>query len=499
MSAAPFHPPTMKTASCALRLLLALAGFLFPSAHLQAEIEGLPVPGAPRNPQVIAPRERTLPNGLRIVVVERPGLPLVSASLLLRSGAEADPSGSAGLASFTAALLTQGTEARSATQIAREVEALGARIEARAKWDASVIELTTLSAHLAPAFGLLADIARHPRFAPEEIERLRRQSLDELRVALEEPRTVARAAASRVLLGHGLYAHSPGGTLASLQRLSRPEITTFHATHYTPDQAQLILAGNVTAADAFALVEKIFGSWTTPPATKAPQKLAYAPATTPRTVLIDMPKAGQASVYVATPAVPRSADDYFAGLVANTILGGGYTSWLNQEIRVKRGLTYGARSTFEALRAGGTCIAGCQTKNGSAAEVALLLRAQLTRLGTTAAEPDFFAARQAVLTGDFASELETNQGYVARLVALAAGDRPIDEFADFPARIRAVTPEAARDFAARHYPAEKVSIIIAGRAAEIARPLRAAFPQLEVIPQSALDLDSPTLRRPGKR
>jgi len=481
-----------------LFLLLAVQFTIF--ADLRAAIDGLPEPAAARETRPLSPAEKTLPNGLRIIVVERPGLPLVSATLLLRSGAEADPPTGAGLAGFTAALLTQGTTSRTATQLAREIESLGATLKASAGWDRSVVELTTLSANLAPAFQLLADVSMHPKFAPEEIERLRRQLLDELRVSLEEPRAIAGAVAARVLLGRGLYAHPPGGTLASLPRLNRDAITAFHSTHYAPGQAQLVLAGNVSAAAAFELAEKVFGEWQDTPAKKfASVSVEFEPATKPRTVLIDMPKAGQAAVVIATPAIPRSADDYFAGLVANTVLGGGYTSWLNQEIRVKRGLSYGARSTFDALRSGGTCVAGCQTKNGTAVEVATLLREQLTRLGTEAAEPAFFQARQSVLTGNFARDLETNHGYASQILDLAAHGLPLSALATYSAQVQAITPDSARAFATRHYGDGNFSIIIAGRAAEIAKPLRAAFPHLEIIPQAALDLDSPTLRRAARR
>ncbi len=467
-------------------------------AAFSAAIEGLPEPAAARATTPLSPTEETLPNGLRLIVIERPGLPLVSAALLLQSGAEADPKSGAGLANLTAALLTQGTASHTATEIAREVESLGATLKATAAWDGSIVELTTLSANLAPAFDLLADVAMHPKFAPEEIERLRRQMLDELRVSLEEPLTVARAAASRMLLGSGLYAHPPGGTLASLPRLNRQSITAFHAAHYAPGQAQLVVVGNVTATVARSLADAAFGPWKATPGAIVAANPAFQPTTTPRTVLIDMPNAGQAAVLIATHAVPRSAEDYFAGLVANTILGGGYTSWLNQEIRVKRGLSYGARSTFECLRGGGTCVAGCQTKNGSAVEVATLLREQLIRLGKEAADPAFFTARQSVLTGNFARDLETNRTYASQIVELAAHNLPLSLLSEYPARVQSVTPETARAFAARHYRPEALSIIIAGRAAEIAKPLRAAFPDLEVIPHRDLDLDSPALRRAPK-
>jgi zinc protease len=346
---------------------------------------------------------------------------------------------------------------------------------------------------------LLADVTRHPKFAPDEIERLRRQSLDELRLTFEEPGTIAKLTASRVILGHGLYGHPAKGTPASIKRLRREEIADFHATRYAAGQAQLIIAGNITADAAFALAEKNFGDWKATADKPATELDRYEPAAKPRAVLIDMPNAGQAAVVVAAPNIARSADDYFAGLVANAALGGGYTSRLNQEIRVKRGLSYGAASSLHALRDGGFSTARCQTKNASAAEVVTLMRKELQRLAAEPVPTDYLATRHAVLTGDFARELETNSGYVARVADLVMHGIPLDALGKYLGRIEQVRAEDAQAFAKRHLAPEAMSVIVAGRAKECARPLRALFPSLEVIPQSDLDLDAPTLRRPTRR
>ncbi|MEA3212235.1 MAG: zinc protease [Chthoniobacter sp.] len=463
------------------------------------EIDGLPQPAELRETKFTEPREKTLANGLRVIVVERPGLPLVSAGLVIKSGAESDPAELSGLASFTAALLTQGTTTRSATQIAREVEALGATLKAKAAWDGTVIELTTLSAQADPAFALLADVARHPKFAPAEIERLRRQTLDELRVALEEPGTVAALALNRVLLGAGLYAHPPTGTPASIKRLRREAITGFHASRYAAGQALLIVAGNLTADSGFAIAEKHFGDWAAAPAKPPPAPGNFEPKAGPRAVLIDLPTAGQAAVVVGVPCIARGAEDYFAGEVANSVLGGGYSSRLNQEIRVKRGLTYGAASALTAWRAGGICSAHCQTKNVSAAEVVKLVQTELDRLGSEAVPPDFLVTRQTVLVGGFARELETNTGYVKRIADFAVHDLPLDSLNTYLHRIREVTASEVRAFGARYLSSERVCIVVAGRAQDCAKSLRELFPKLELIPQSELDLDSPTLRKPSKR
>lgn len=463
-----------------------------------AEVEGLPQPAEARAARFAMPAEKTLPNGLRVLVLERPALPLLSAALVVKSGAETDPPRAAGLAAFVAALLTQGTETRTATAIASEIEALGATLKAEATWDATIASLTTLSANSDAAFALLADVVRHPKFASAEIKRLRRQTLDELRLTFEEPGTVARLGAARVILGTSPYAHAAAGTPASIARLTPDEIAGFHRRHFAPDNALLVLAGNITAEAGFALAGKGFGDWKPAPRDDEPASSADAIAK-PRAVLIDMPQAGQAAVVVGAPGIPRTAADYFAGEVANAVLGGGYTSRLNQEIRIRRGLSYGARSTLAAMRGGGLFTARAQTRNASAAEVAQVMLAELSRLGSEDVPPDYLAARQAVLAGEYPRQLETNEGCVQRIADFALHGLPLDLLNQYADRIRAVTADDVRAFASRRLAPGRMSVVVAGKASECARPLRDAFPKLEVIPQSALDLDSPTLRAPRRQ
>jgi zinc protease len=462
------------------------------------EVEGLPEPAEPRPVKLAIPVEKTLPNGLRVLVVERPGLPLISAMLVIKSGAEADSPQAAGLASFVAALLTKGTAMRSATEIAGEVEALGATLKAEATWDATITSLTTLSANSDPAFALLADVVRHPKFAPAEIERLRRQTLDDLRLSFEEPGTLAKLGAARAILGTSPYAHAAAGIPASVAHLTRGEIANFHSRHFTPGHALLVIAGNITTDAGFALAEKVFGDWKSTGPREATGTKPTAPPK-PRATLIDMPNAGQAAVVLGAPGITRKAEDYFAGEVANAVLGGGYTSRLNQEIRIKRGLSYGARSTLDAMRGGGLFTARAQTKNASAAEVAQVMLAECARLGSEDVSADYLATRQAVLTGEYAREFETNESCVKRIADFALHDLPLEILNQYADRIRAVSVTDVRAFAAKHFTPEAMSIVVAGNAKECAKPLREAFPKLEVIPQSALDLDSPALRKTTRR
>ena len=158
---------------------------------------------APRAPAIAAPEVRTLGNGLRVVVAQRRGVPLVTAELVVRSGAEADPAALSGLANLTATLLAKGTATRTAPQIAVAAEALGGQLETGAGWDRAFVTITVTRPQLAAALALVADVTMRPRFAPAELERARRQAIDGLNVALAQPGTLARVAANRAAFGTG--------------------------------------------------------------------------------------------------------------------------------------------------------------------------------------------------------------------------------------------------------------------------------------------------------
>jgi zinc protease len=470
---------------------LAMACVAIHSGSAQ-EPEGLPTPANPREMQFAEPQETTLGNGLRVIVVERPALPLLSVGVVVSSGAEGDPDRLSGLAGFTAGLLMRGTTSRSATQLAQDLEQLGASVQVEAGWDQTFALMTTLANNATAAMEILADVVRHPGFAPEEIERSRKESLDELRVALEQPGQLARVAAARTILGSSAYAHSANGTPAALQRIKRPDIAAAHARGFRPGNTSVIMVGDIKSADAFALAERLYGDWKAAnPESEKPASASDSPK--PSAVLIDMPTAGQAAVYVGNPGSPRRAEDYYIGQVTNGVLGGGYSARLNKEVRIKRGLSYGAASRLNAWRGAGIFGAACQTKNESAAEVVKVIRTELQRLTDEAVPQEEFTARRLVLTGGFQRELETNDGYVKRIADFITHGEPANSFAKALERMNAVTPAQVKEFATRQFAADSTSVIVVGRAKACEKPLRELFPSLRVIPQAKVDLDSPTL------
>jgi zinc protease len=470
-----------------------LLSFLILPALVWAQPEDLPEPAAPRVMKFAAPQQKTLANGMAVIAVERPGLPVITAGLLVRAGAEADPAKLGGLAQFTGGLLMRGTTKRGATQIAQDLEDHGASLKIEASWDETLALLESLSTEAEPSLEILAEVIRKPVFAKAEIERLRKETIDELRVDLEQPGQLARVAATRAILGTQPYGHSTPGTPASLRRVKRGDITNFHASHYRPDRTVLIVAGSLSADEVFAVAEKLFGDWKAPEGKKAENSVNRTELPKPSAVLVDMPDAGQAAVYIGRAGPPRRDEDYYIGQMANGILGGGFSARLNREVRIKRGLSYGCGSRLSAYRGAGMFGAAAQTKNESAAEVVEVVRGEMSRLGEEMVPEAEFDARKAVITGSFQRELETNEGYVKRIADFVVHEQPVDSFAKTLERIEKVKPAEVKAFAEREFNAERMTVVVVGKGGECEKPLRKVLPKLRTVPQAKLDLESATL------
>lgn len=452
-----------------------------------------PAPGAPIAPTLPQPVVATLANGLRVVTVERHELPLVTASLVSLGGAATDPVGKAGASSLSADLMTKGTTTRSATEIARAVESLGGSIAAGASDDGATIDLTVPSAQADTAMTILADVATHPAFAQAEIDRARTQAIDSLNVAMKNPAQLSAMVADRVVYGARAYGQPLSGTPASLKALTRADLTAAYARNWKPGQATLLFVGDVTPAQARTLAERHLGSWRVAGAA-AVAKAAEPAFPAPRVIVVDMPDAGQAGVVVARSGIRRADDRYYPLAVANTVLGGGFSSRLNQEIRIKRGLAYGAGSAVQAGRDIGMISARTQTKNPSAAEVVGLIDAEMTRLGTAPVPQDELATRQAVLIGGFGRTIETTDGIADILANYTLQGVPLDELSRYIPRVQAVDSAAVQSASAALLDPKAASIIVVGDAKQFLPALKAQHPDVEVIPAAEVDLDTPKLR-----
>ena len=203
----------------------------------------------------------TLKNGLKILLVEDSSLPVLSIDLVSRSGGETNPPGNAGLAAFTAGMLTEGTAMRSATQLAEDSERIGTRLSSASSMDGTTTGISVLSNNTHAALALLSDIVLHPAFNPPDLERVRRQRMVAIQQESDQPQAIALRVGPRLLYGNQPYGFTNTGTVDSIQSITREQMLAFWSQHYGPQDSALILSGDIKEKDARLIAERYFGGW----------------------------------------------------------------------------------------------------------------------------------------------------------------------------------------------------------------------------------------------
>jgi zinc protease len=492
-------------------VFLCLSGF-----EIKAQ-EQPPAPSAPKPVSVPAVKEKRLPNGLTVAVAERKNVPLVTVQLLIRSGASSEDLEKAGLANMTANLLTKGTKTRTATQIAEQMEYLGGSITTGADWNKSIVTISVMSDKLDQAMAIMADVVLNPTFKQDEIDLLKSQTLDGLAYNLKQPGFLSNYVANV----YSFDEHPSGGTPESIKNISRKDIVNFKRQSYGAADSVLIFTGDISPARAFILSRKFFGSLGKPigalrteiiqridesPSVKSNEAAETQIPVISRILVVDLANSGQTSVsYTSNINYGRGDYDdegrydvdrnYFPALVLNSILGGGYSSRLNQEIRIKRGLSYGAGSSF-AWRGWKTNFATrTQTKDVSGAEVAELVLAEVKKLSESSATAGELISRKSVLTGNFGRNLETNEGLAAAIADLYSFGLPTKELNSYTYNVQTVSDSQIRDYAKKTL--VNGDIIIVGDYAKFKDDLAKRFPSMsiEVVKADELDLSKENLRK----
>ena len=433
----------------------------------------VPKAGPPVTVHLPVPETFTLANGLKVYVVEEKALPVLSAALVTRAGSENNPADKAGLASLTAQVMGEETTTRDLKQLADAQERIGVRIGVMASMDATGSSMTVLTNHTHEGMDLFADVIEHPAFKTEDLERLRRQRLVGIQQETDSVASMAQRVGPKLVYADQPYGVSQTGTTESVTALTREDVTGFYAAHYGPADSALVLAGDITPAEARKLAEQYFGKWTG----HASAGLTLPPAPSlPAThvVILDKPGAPQSALYAYGLGVPANSPDLQTLQVMNYVLGGSFASRINMNLREKNGYTYGANSQYAFYRGGGPFIAGGLVRTDVTGPAATQLMYEIKRFPTTppteAELNEAKVARIQSLPGQF----ETTQAIAGSMGAIFLYDRPLDYYATLPAKYRAVTAaDVARVAAADVHP-DQLIIVAAGDRAKIEPQLKAA-------------------------
>jgi zinc protease len=471
------------------------SGIVPPGVKLTPE---MPAASAPRPFEFPKADTKTLPNGLRVFVVTDHREPAVAARLvILSAGSIQDPTGMPGVAGMTAGLLTQGTAKRSAKEIAEAIDFVGGTLDAKAGRDATTVTLDVVKKDLGVGMDLLSDVVLHPAFKTEELDRQRQQLLSDLEVQYSDPNYLATLAFARTLYGDSPYGLPEQGTPATVKKLQRGDFVKFHDANYAPSQSLLGFAGDITPEEAFAIAEKYFGGWPKPTldvASAAPQVPASATAT--HVWLIDKPDAVQTQIRIGRIAIRRADPDFLPLDVTNHIFGGSYNSRLNTEVRIKKGLTYGASSAFTPHRYTGSLSVETYTRTEATVDATKLVMELLTAMSQGKISQKELDFARDYLAGVYPIEIETAEQVADRVLTVAAFGLPADYNQTYTTTVRATSLEQVQATARKYFTTGDLDIVLVGNVSAFRGALKKQFAGAEFteIPFGEVDVLSPSLR-----
>jgi predicted Zn-dependent peptidase len=467
-------------------LLLGVVGAIGSLDAQAPDRSRLPVAGPAPALKLPAIQKRQLGNGLPVWIVEHHEVPVVQVNLLVLSGTGDDPAGRFGIASLTAAMLTEGAGPRSSLELADAIDFLGADLNASSGVDSSGIRLHVPVTRLADALPLMADVAQRPTFPREELERLRQQRLITLLQSRDDPDSIASLAFSRVIYGPShRYGTALMGTADTIKAFTPDDLRAFYQSAYRPENSTLIVVGDVVPDKVLPLLEAQFGKWKGQGTAVAKVALPAVPAPTSRQlVVIDKPGAAQSQIRIGSVAVPRSTPDFFPIQVMNTVLGGAFSSRLNLNLRERNGYTYGANSRFDMRKFAGPFVAAAGVQTDKTAEALTEFFNELK--GMLAAVPaDELARAKNYVALRFPTTFETTSDISGRLEALVVYDLPDDYYSTYVQMIQAVTAADVQRVAAKYLQPDRVTVVVVGDKKTIDPRIRAL--NLAPIREMAID------------
>lgn len=439
-------------------------------------------------------KRTTLPNGLRVVAAEYHKLPLIELTLLIGAGAAQDPPGKEGLATFVADAIRRGTEERGAQEFAEAVEFLGADVDTGAGYETTVVTAEFLAKDVGAGLGLVAEMVLRPAFQKGELKRERAEVLAALQARYESPSAIANLCYPAFLYGEHPYGRPVDGQPDTVEDISRKDVRRFYDRYYRANNAIAVIVGDLPAPELLAQIRTAFGDWQ--PGEPAPAPPPDPPAARARRILlVDKPGATQAQIRIGNVAISRRDPAYMVATVANTVFGGGFSSRLIEELRIKRSLTYSASSSFVARRAPGDLRIATFTKVGTTAETIRTALVEVDRYRNEPPTETELTKARSYLRGQFPRGLEAPDALAGRLAEIEWYGLGLEELTAFRSRVASVRAPQVRAFVERAVPrSQTMVVVIVGPAAEIVPTLEGLGPVEITTPEKCQERgsESPT-------
>ncbi|MGC2298566.1 MAG: pitrilysin family protein [Acidobacteriaceae bacterium] len=439
-----------------------------------------PAPGPAPTLHLPVPVEFSLDNGLKVLLVEDHALPVLAAELVSRAGSANNQPGKSGLATLAATILGDGTASREVKKLSSDEERIGTEITATAGMDSAQISMSLLTWHADEGMNLLADIAEHPAFRSDDIERDRKQRLVSIAQQSDNVGSMALRVGPKLVFGNSPYGLTASGTQDSITAITPADVSSFYADHYGPQDSALVLAGDLTRAQAEKLARQYFGQWTAHSVTPAAIPAPPAPQPT-HVVIIDKPGAPQTALFAFGLGAPQGSPDEKALILMNYSLGGSFASRINMDLREEHGYTYGASSRFMEYGDGGEFYAGALVRTDVTAPAAKDLMAQITRFPESPSTADELAAAKEASMRSLPGRFQSTLAIAAAMNDIFLYNRPLDYYAQLPAKYDAIGQDDVARIARKYLHPDHLIIVAAGDRAKIEPALKdAALGPVEV-------------------
>lgn len=453
-----------------------------------------PAPLAPKAFELPKPFETVLPNGLKVVIFEEKRVPLVSYRLGFKTGSIYDPADLTGLTSAVTSMLNEGTKTRSSKQLAEEIERLGANVSASAGEDNTIVSASALSLYSSDILKLMSDVVLNPAFSENELALYKKNAIENLKYQRSQPAFLADEQISKALYGTHPYGVA-APTASDIEKITREKLTTQHARLFTPNNATLIVVGDVDREKLLKEIKDNFGGWQK--GEIASTKFAAPPIRAATTLtVVDRPGSIQSNIVLANLAIDRSNPDYFPVLVMNQVLGAGASSRLFMNLREVKGYTYGAYSRFDTKRLAGNFETNAEVRTPVTGDSLKEFFFELNRIRAEKVTEKELKDAKSYLAGVFPSRAETQEGLTNLLVSQQLYDLPNDYLQTYRDKVNAVSLDEVERVAKKYISPDKIAIVVVGDAEEILPQIKPYAPKIEVIDTEGKPVDAAKYNKP---